>query len=340
MNNSNVFKIVSTYISIILGAGFISGKELYFFFGRYHLFGIATLFLSCLLFLLILYKQLTIIKHNPIDEYHSFSVVVFNKNISGYIENISLFFLFVTASTMISAFTQTLVDAFNLPMFFSQIIIFAITIYFLITGVQKIITLNTFLFPAMFLGILIIGTYLIFYNTVPTFNHLQSINDNKVVALLFALLYVSFNSLTVIPMMCTLKPFVDSKKTIKNSTFSSAITLFLLGICLLIPIINSVNIIGNTSIPILKLIKNIDLLNYIYLIVLILAIISTLISSIYAFTSTLEQKLSLSSKYAIKLIVVLLAIFLSNIGFTLFVSVIYPLFGLLGLVQIYYILKY
>ncbi len=340
MDKSNVFKIVSTYISIILGAGFISGKELYFFFGQYKYFGTVTLFFSCILFLIILYKQLTILKENNIVEYHNFANKVFNKHIRNYIENISLIFLFVTASTMISAFTQALSDSFNTSHIFSQIIILVVITYFLITGIKKIVILNTFLFPLMFFGIIIIGIYLIFYKSIPTFNNLYSLNQNKLIAFIFALIYVSFNSLTVIPMICNISQYVDTKKTIKNSTIISAITLFILGSCLLLPIINSVDLINNISLPILALIKNINLLNYIYLIVLLLAIISTLISSLYSFTNTLEQKLDLSSKYITKIIIALLALLFSNISFTIFVSVVYPIFGILGLIQIYYILKY
>ncbi len=341
MTKTNIIKIVSTYISIILGAGFISGKELYFFFGKYHSFGIFTLFLTSILFIIILNKQLIIIKSNKLEQYHDFSNIVFNKKISSFIETISLFFLFATISTMMSAFCKTLELSFSINIFISQILIFAITLYFIINGIEKIVVLNTFLTPIMFIGIVIISIYILNFNSIETFNDLYSSSKNYTLAFIFSLLYLSFNSLNTIPMMCNLIDYIDSKKTIYFSSIISGLILFILGLLLLFPMIINVDIIKTASLPILTLLNNSNFfIEYIYVLILILAIISTLISSTISFIFTIEKKLTINNNLYLKIITLLLALFLSNLGFENFVNFVYPLFGLLGLVQIYYILKY
>ncbi len=338
MQKNNTFKIVSTYISVILGAGFISGSELYFFFGKYSSFGFVSLFFTCAMFFIILQKQLNIINKHNLKQYHDFSKLIFNKKTINFIETVTLIFLFITSSTMISAFCQTLNQSFNISFFISKILIFLLTTYFLFNGSSLIIRLNTYLFPIMFFGILLIGSYLVCTNSVTVLST-NSFNPNSFFkAIIFGILYLSFNSLTIIPMICNLGEYIDSKKTIFYSSSLSAFILFVLGIFLLYPMTLSSDIINKATLPILTLINN-KCISYIYTLVLLIAIFSTLLSSILSFTKTIETKFCLKNK-RYKLLVILFAIMLSNLGFGVFVSTLYPLFGILGIIQIVYILKF
>lgn len=342
MTKSNILKIVSTYISIILGAGFISGKELYFFFGKYKNVGIFTFLIASIIFIIILYKQLKILNRNQITQYHDFSLLVFDKKISFIIENITLLFLFVTISTMVSAFCNTLYISFGINIILLEIMLFFILYLLLINGIKIIVFLNTILMPIMFLGILTIGIYLLHTQTVHTLNQNLYSTHNYLFSLIFALLYVSFNSLTVIPMICNMTSLINNKKTIFLSSVISGIILFLLGFFLLYPLILNKDVIATSNIPILTLLSlRSNLLTNVYIIVLISAITSTLTSTSISFINTIEKKFNCSNNSTfIKIIILIVAISFSNLGFEIFVSYVYPLFGILGLVQIYYVLKY
>lgn len=340
MSKINIIKLVSAYVSIILGAGFISGKELFFFFVKYKYLGILTLFFSCILFGLLLYKQFNIIRSNNLLQYHDFSHLIFSNKTCLYIENITLLFLFVTVSTMLSAFCQTFSQNFNVNMLISEIIIFIVTILTISGGIKPIVILNTFLTPIMFVGIIIIGIYTIYLSSVQTSNMLIINNESYSNALIFSILYFSFNSLTSIPMMCNMNNFLDSKKTITYTSLLSATILFLLGVILIYPMIIDYDFIYNSDIPILKLLsKNQNIVSDIYLCVFLMAIFSTLISTLISLISTLQKKFNIKNIY-FKAIIILLALFFSNLGFSNFVSFVYPIFGILGLIQIYYIFTY
>ncbi len=336
----NIQKIVSSYINIVLGAGFISGSELYFFFGKYRFIGTICFAFTCILFFLILYKQQFIIKENNISNYHDFSKLIFDKEILPLIELVSLSFLFITSSTMISAFSQTLFQSFSIPFLISEIIVFMLVVYFILKDSMLIIKLNIYLFPVMFIGILLIGSYLISTISVSVISNNTDSNLSILKCVVLGILYLSFNSLNSIPMICNLNSFIDSKNTIFFSSFISAIILFILGIFLLVPIVSLENI--NSPLPILSLIDK-NIINYIYTFVLLLAIFSTLISSLLSFIKTLESKISLNfskKNKRYKLLVIILSIMLSNLGFGVFVGTLYPLFGILGIIQIVYILKF
>lgn len=341
MDKKNIFKLVSTYISIILGAGFISGKELYFFFGRYNKFGLITLTFVSILFSLLLYKQLNIIKNNDICNYNEFSSIIMKKHFHILTENVTLLFLFVMISTMISAFCSTITQSFNLNQYVPSVFIFLLTLYFLVKGVDNIIVLNSVLTPIMIIGILIIGVYLTDLRSVAVFNDITTTSNNYINATILALFYVSFNSLTTVPMISNVKQMLDSKLTILLSSIISGAILLALGLNILFPLIEHKNILQNSDIPILALLQERNLLaEYIYLIVLLLAIFSTLISTSISFISTAEKKLNIKNNSIVfKALVLLLALFFSRFGFSNFISIVYPIFGFLGLIQIYYILR-
>lgn len=340
MNKSKIIKLTSSYISIILGAGFISGKELLFFFARYKYISFFTLIFSCLLFSILLYKQLNIIKNNNLLQYHDFSNLVFSNKVSKYIENITLIFLFVTVSTMLCAFWQTINISFNINIIISQLLIFILTTVVISFGIKFIVIINTLLTPIMFIGIIIIGIYTIFFSSVQTISLHPKNTVTILQALMFSVLYCSFNSLTSIPMMCNLNSLLDSKKTIKYTSILCGFILFLLGSLLIYPMIINYNFVYNSDLPILSILsKNKNILTNLYLLTFLTAIFSTLISTSISLISSLEKKLH---NYSIlfKVLIIFLALCFSNIGFKTFVSFVYPIFGLLGLVQIYYILKY
>lgn len=342
MKNNNTMKIVSSYLSIILGAGFISGKELFFFFGRYNYFGIVTLFISCILFALVLKKQLDIMFSNSVSQYLDFTKLIFYKTINSFISNITLLFLLVTMSAMVAGFCACISDAFNIPLIYQLIFIFVLTIFTIFKGVDFIVIVNSILAPIMFVGIIIIGIYTTLNSSIHTVNILDTMPKlHYFKALIFAFIYISFNSLTSVPMMCNLTNLIDSKKTINLSALVSCAILFILGFSLLLPMIIEKEFIKNTSIPILTLLsKNSMLVKNIYLIVLLCAIFSTLISSSLSVIQTLKSRFKNTDEKFITVLVVLLAITLSLFGFSNFVNVVYPLFGILGLIQIYFIVFY
>lgn len=342
MNKQHIIKLISAYISVILGAGFISGKELYFFFGKYSMVGILTLLIVCILFSLLFYKQLTIILLHNFSDYHEFSLYVMPKKIVKAIENITLLFLFVMIATMISAFCLSITESFSINIHIVRLIIFIITIYFLITGIDNVVYINSILTPIMIFGTLIVGIFIYLTNTTQTFyqfNYTQK-SITMIKPFFYCILYVSFNSLTTIPMISNMKNIIDSKKSIFISSLISGIILFMLGFSILYPMILNDNIIKNSDIPIITLLNDKNLLiEYLYLVILLCAILSTLLSTSISFISAIEAKFKITKNtVTVKIITVFFAILLSTFGFSSFISLVYPIFGILGLVQIYYIL--
>lgn len=77
---------------------------------------------------------------------------------------------------------------------------------------------------------------------------------------------------------------------------------------------------------------------YLYGIIILGAIITTAISSAFGFLNNISRNREKYKKY--NRIICILSVFISLLGFSNLVNNIYPVFGILGLIQLILILKY
>ena len=66
---SGIIKITSVIIGTIIGAGFISGQEIYSFFNKYGKYGQIGIFIAIGLIAIIIYKTLKIVYEKNILDY-------------------------------------------------------------------------------------------------------------------------------------------------------------------------------------------------------------------------------------------------------------------------------
>ena len=92
------------------------------------------------------------------------------------------------------------------------------------------------------------------------------------------------------------------------------------------------------DLPIIYIVKQYgSVFKYLYGVVIVISIFTSIISAGYSF---LKNSIKNKKKYSKLLKVMCISsIFITNIGFSNLVNTLYPIFGILGIVQIYYILK-
>jgi uncharacterized membrane protein YkvI len=202
-------------------------------------------------------------------------------------------------------------------------------------NIERIIKVNTILVPILIASILL----LILKNTT-VFTQIQyTTNKTSIIQAIYnAIIYTSYNSIVLIPIL------VPLSQKINNNKFYITISI----ICTLILIILAVSIYG----LILKIdidINKIELptvyvagmmgtkYQIIYGMVILVSIYTSAISAGYGF---LEKYKNNKIKYKKTAILMCLCAFLiSNIGFTTLLNLLYPICGLLGLLQLILILK-
>lgn len=147
--------------------------------------------------------------------------------------------------------------------------------------------------------------------------------------------YASYNSILLIPMLIGLK-----KYTYNNEKGISIIVTIVFAVLafLLYRILQTGGIeIHNIEIPLIHIVNEFgEIYRYIYGVVIIFAIYTSAVAAGYSFAENCSDN---KKKYKIVcLLICISAIFISNIGFSNLVRILYPVFGLLGLVQLIYIL--
>lgn len=152
-----------------------------------------------------------------------------------------------------------------------------------------------------------------------------------------SLLYTNYNTIVLIPIIVSLTKYINTKKEAVIVAIISSTIVFVLILCLCQLLLSTSINIQNIEIPILTILDNYNKNEKIlYSLAIVVAIITSIISAGYGILENIKDK----KKYKIvTLIMCILTIPISYIGFGKLVEVLYPTFGLIGIFQAILILK-
>ncbi len=153
-----------------------------------------------------------------------------------------------------------------------------------------------------------------------------------------SILYASYNLILLIPVLINLKNYLKNKRQIQ---ITSVITGILMGIVSILTFLLLVNVdieFTNLEMPIIYVIeKKFTEFKYIYGMIILIAIFTTAISVGVSFLYNICKN---KKRYPqIAGILCITSILIAPIGFSNLVKILFPLFGYLGCIQIYFIQK-
>ena len=214
--------------------------------------------------------------------------------------------------------------------------ILAILCYIVFLGnIEKIAKINSIIIPGLILFILFVGIKNLFKVSMEKIGINTEINTNFV-WIWHAVLYASYNLILLIPVLINLKKFIKSKKQIKVVSITTGVLICVISILIFLLLINVDVNFKKLEMPIVYVIKNnFNKMNYIYGMIILIAIFTTAISVGISFLNNIAK--SKKSFPHIAAIMCISSVAISNIGFSNLVRVLFPMFGYLGLVQIYFI---
>jgi len=330
-----MFKIIFVLIGTFVGAGFASGKEVFNFFTRYSYDGIISIFIFSFLLFLLIFKCLNIKTNLKLNSYNEFIFFLekkykfFNHKFFLFIINV---FLASSFYIMIAALSSLFNYQFNIAKFLT--IIFTIFICFFIfykKNVKFIYIINSILMPILILFIFSLCSFNINFNNI-NFNEINP-NSNIIYAIFMGLLYFSYNSLLLIPIIFDLK--IHKKNNNFKISLIFSIIIFSITFLINLLLLCFYNLIYNLELPILYIsISSIKIFSFLYFFIILSAIFTTMISSGYSFINNFNK-----NNFNIKLIIFLLFSFIFCIfSFSDLINFFYPLFGVIGFIQIFLIL--
>lgn len=337
----NILKISFVIIGTMIGAGFASGQEINLFFNRYGNIGILGIILSCLLTSFIIYQVFRILQKRNVQNYSEFlENIGLHKKLKQMVQIIISIFLLLSFYIMVAGFCAYFKQEFHIPIWISSMVMALLCYITFRRDMKGIISINTFLIPFLIVFIFYLGIknipFLNSYFSQPSNLNLPS--GNLLEWIISSVIYTSYNSILLIPILIELNEKIESQSIIKKVSLFCCGILGMLGVCLCGLLIRGNGYSNTLELPIIQIVKEFGTIYpWVYGIVIIVAIFTSAISAGYGFLKNVTK----TKKGYQKLVWLLCisSIFIAFIGFSNLVNLLYPIFGILGFIQIFQIAK-
>ena len=330
----DIFKVVFVIIGTMIGAGFASGQEMYLFFFSHGIKGLIGIVISSCIIGLVICNTFKIVNEYKINTYKDFLDILIKKNkkIKEIINMIINIFILITFFIMIAGFGAYFEQELGINSIIGSIILAIITFFIFITSVKGVVKSNEMLVPILISFLILIG--IINLKGLPIENLQNYITKtSSIKCYLDAILYSSYNSILLIPVLLTLKDYIKNNKQIVKISIISTIIIVLLSIIVFLLLIRVDIDITKLEMPAVYVVSNIfSLLKYIYGFIILGSIFTTTISLGTSFLKNVTKNKKSYTQLAI--IMCITSVVISNFGFSNLVNLLYPIFGYLGLLQI------
>lgn len=316
--------------------GLRHGKEIYLFFGQYDTYGIIGILISSILMGIIIYKVFIITKKKNIQNYeeliHSFHL---NKNMQNTIQIVIQIFLLISFYIMVAGFSAYFSQEWGLPTYIGTTIIIILCYFILMGNIERLMKINTILVPILILSILLLTA-----KNIDAFTFIQEPTKETSIAKAIwdAIIYTSYNSILLIPILLPLQKKLEQKSHFAMVSIFCILILILLAIAIFGLLLKVDIDISRLELPTVYVAGMMQKsYKMIYGIIILVSIYTSAVSAGYAFLEKYQANPKQYKRNSI--LMCLAAFFISNIGFTTLINLLYPIFGILGLIQMVVILK-
>lgn len=325
----NSLKAIFIIIGTTIGAGFASGQEIYSFFNIYKENGILGIFISILITGLITYKGLKIANKYDVSSYNELiAKLKINKKISNIINVIMNIFLLMSFYIMVAGFTAYFKQEFNIPNIVTATIVIILCYITFMKNIEGIAKINSIAIPILILIVIFIGMKANVFGILKNVDIANfKLSTNWIIK---AIEYASYNSILVLPILISIRKFAKNKET--SISIITSIILFTLSMIIFL-IMYSYQEIGTIEMPLVYIASKFGTMyKYIYGIVILFAIYTTMTSAGFSFLQNCSRN-KIAYKY-LAIFICVSAILISNISFANLVKLTYPVFGVLGILQL------
>lgn len=333
-------RIAATFTGTIIGAGFASGQELLQFFISYGSIGFLSLILAGTMFAFFGYRVLTLSHKLNITHYHHILYYLCGRRIGTILDLLISIFLFGGLCIMLSGTGTVCRDYLDIPFYVGTSLMALAIIATSFFGIKGIANINLLVIPLLiFTTVAVASASLLCHASELSSISIQSFPSYSPTPWWFlsCLLYVAYNivlSLTVLaPLGSTIN---NSKAHLFGSIIGALLLTSLGGLIILVIVLHYPDILG-FEVPMLY-IANIqhNLSLTAYGLMLIKAMFSTAIASLYGCSIKLQALTKLSFRLCL-ILSALAAILFSSFGFANLVAMLYPAFGYVSLILLVFL---
>ena len=333
-----MLNIILVLVGTIVGAGFASGKEIFIFFNVYGKYGLFGLFLSMIIIAFSIYKVSKIILVEKVSSYAELVKIIFFgfPFFSSVFSNIINIFLLISFIVMASGFSSCFAQTLNISGIIGSLIIAFLSFFMFTHRIEAIIKINKF-----FIIFLVFLVFMLIYENRPCFmyNHFYFLYDNKN-WLISSFFYASYNLIITFPIIISLKDYILDLKQAKYISIFVSFFLLLFAISLYFLMNFHFNEISSLDLPLIYMVSSFSsFFQYLFSFSILGAIFTTAISSGFG----LLNNLNISNRKLYTFLAIILcgfSVITSGFGFSNLISLLYPILGFIGFIQVVFILFY
>ncbi len=340
MMNLNSVRIALTFSGCFLGAGFVSGQELWQFFAAYGLKGLFGLVLAMtLLFAFgILLMRLAYI--SGCGESDALIIRKNNKLLRAFVGFATVFFLFGIAVIMSAGVGALFEQLWNVPTYISSAFFCVILLILSLGGHKRMVNVFSVTVPVLVFFTVIIG--ILAYVRFPSSNiDLAFSSEERSNPLLgswwiSSLTFVAYNLFSSIEILAPLGKVINNKRRMAVGIAIGSSILLLIASCIFFSMYlcpGSVLV----QLPMLFVAESISpALSVVYAVLLVLGMLGTALSSLVGTMHFLCDKFSVinSKKLVFSTLSVIGIYFFGLVGFGDLIGTIYPICGYFGILAL------
>lgn len=330
------FRLAFIVAGCVLGAGFVSGQELFQFFSSYGIPGLFGFLFSMLLFALVGVLILRVAMLGKIAEMDAVVVPTKSKSLSllvGATESLMLFGIYIVMVAGVGSMTEQL---FGLPPYLAAGIFCLVAALLSAPGIASLSRFFSLCVPLLTLFAFLIAIWGVIAFGQGGLSFLPQ-NEPSFFFPHFSVssvLYVSYSILGALGILVPLAPHIPSSKTVWRGLLLGALLLTLVGGSILLALAAYPNALSS-SLPMLALASALGApVGYLYAALLLLAMLGAALSCLGGVCVYCKQRLPYKNGYVYALLLSAIAFISSFFGFGNLISVIYPFFGYIGILAI------
>ncbi|WP_446898074.1 YkvI family membrane protein [Clostridium sp. LBM24168] len=329
------FQIAAVFIGTIVGAGLASGQEISYFFTTYGYKSFFGILVCLLIYILVSFFIINISLKYRLNSYDGLISLV-NPGILGImINSLTTFFLIGSSSIILAGSGALIHQYFNISKWVGISTMICLSLFILFKDTKGLIKINSFIVPCLIIIIFTIFILYIFFYREINISEIKNISALKSNWLFSSLIYGSFNILCCSGVLVPLCKEIKEKRCLLGGVLLGACILTLLALIINFLLILNIPYIFEYEVPLLYIANRFGKFIQILLLGIIwLEMFSTEVSNIYSIGKNFEEVFHLSYKQSVILIVII-TIPISQIGFTKLISFLYPAFGIISLIFIF-----
>ena len=330
MKKLNVCHIAFIFAGSILGAGLVSGREIWQFFGRFGKVGAVGLVLAMLLFMLL--GTVILMTANMAGTAEADKVILpFESRFWGTAVGILQIAFLIGMTTIMTSGAGELINALTgAPKWLMCLLVTLLVALTAFSGIDAAASVFSLCVPIIAVASVIFAVISVFCLGKARVEFDASKNSFFSFEWIAAsLTYASYNSYASLGVLCPFGKNIHDKKLILKGTALGAVILIVISGCILIALerYNSASLYG---MPMLALADAVNpILGYIYGVLLLLGLVQTAVASLAAADTYITEKIKAAKRFKpLPLILISVISFAFSLcGFSDLISTVYPAFG-------------